>query len=563
MHRRELEGTQPHAPQAAAVGGGGGGTVGGDGLCTAAQRGRAECRPAACETRREQRAAPLLPQQHAQREHAARLAHSEAKAAEPPQQHLVLALRLGGQRGRGRQRVQQPLGAPERQGRRAERAGRPGRRAREADQRLQPARVCRLQLARGIGRMQPCRVGRGEGPVPVEAEAELQQRLGHDAQHTQPRRAARRAARRAVGRRRVAAQPVPQHEERRGGLGVRLLQQRAQPEGVRRAAAPREGEQRGRQRAERGEPRPAARREQLQRVRHQAARGGIGGAAAQLREQRALELLRRQQPRQRAQPQRAGGHRRAVAEAAAERVGELGARHGGDAREARQRRAVVAELVQPLQAEDALHRATVLGRARRLVLGRAALLGGRADLGAQELARLRLAARLEVKEEAGDGARVERQRAYPLQHVGAVGAAGAANGVGGGGGEHAEDGAQQQRHVRAVAELEQRHEPASLAPSRAARPLELRRHTLPAQQRHEALHACLGNRARVRAREAGAQPVGERHRRLAREVRARGELRDQHLGGGLRVRGHLGREEAEDVRQQDEEFGLRRGGGRH
>ena len=61
-------------------------------------------------------------------------------------------------------------------------------------------------------------------------------------------------------------------------------------------------------------------------MRGEAARRGVGGAAAQLREQRALELRGRQQARQRAQAQRGGGDGRAVAEAAAEGGGELGAR---------------------------------------------------------------------------------------------------------------------------------------------------------------------------------------------------------------------------------------------
>ena len=47
--------------------------------------------------------------------------------------HLVLLLRGGGQRGGGGQRKQQPLGAPEGEGLRAERVG---RRARQAHQRL-------------------------------------------------------------------------------------------------------------------------------------------------------------------------------------------------------------------------------------------------------------------------------------------------------------------------------------------------------------------------------------------------------------------------------------------
>ena len=75
---------------------------------------------------------------------------------------------------------------------------------------------------------------------------------------------------------------------------------------------------------------------------------------------------------------------------------------------------------------------------------------------------------LEVEEEGRDRARVEGQRADPVQHVGALGAAcgvrasdvgavgggGSGGGGGGGGGEHAEDGPQEQGDVAAVAELD-------------------------------------------------------------------------------------------------------------
>ena len=59
--------------------------------------------------------------------------------------------------------------------------------------------------------------------APVEAEAEVQQGLRHHAEHAQARvnPPARRAARRAR-RRRVAAEPVAEREQGRGGLGVRL-----------------------------------------------------------------------------------------------------------------------------------------------------------------------------------------------------------------------------------------------------------------------------------------------------------------------------------------------------
>ena len=71
----------------------------------------------------------------------------------------MLVLRGCGQRGRGGQRAQQPLGAPEGEGLRAERLR---RRARQADQRLQAARVCGVH-----GRQLVCGVARaGGGRVP-------------------------------------------------------------------------------------------------------------------------------------------------------------------------------------------------------------------------------------------------------------------------------------------------------------------------------------------------------------------------------------------------------------